>query len=59
MKTSFVVTEALSTSLKPFTLSLSKRRARLRQAQPERVLEISMRPTRSRSGRVAGMSVQP
>ena len=59
MKTSLIVTELLSTSLKPFTLSLSKRRARLRQAQPERVLEIPMRPMRSRYGRVAGMSVQP
>ena len=59
MKTSLIVTELLSTSLKPFTLSLSKRRARLRQAQPERMLEITMRPMRSWRGRVAGMSVQP
>ena len=58
MKTRHIVMESLSTSLKPFTLSLSKRRARLRQAQPERVLEIPMRPMRSRYGRVAGMSVQ-
>ena len=37
MKASPIVTESLSTSLKPFTLSLPKRRARLRQAQPERM----------------------
>jgi hypothetical protein len=59
MKTSLIVMELLSTSLKPFTLSLSKRRARLRQAQLERVLEIPRRPMRSWRGRVAGMSVQP
>ena len=44
MKASPIVTESLSTSLKPFTLSLPKRRARLRQAQPERVFEIQSRP---------------
>ncbi len=58
MKTSLIMTESLPTSLKPVTLSLSKRSARLRQAQPERVLEIPMCTMRSRCFRVAGTSVQ-
>jgi hypothetical protein len=32
-----------SDRVRPFTLSLSKRRARLRQAQPERVLRVDAR----------------
>ncbi|MFY3384492.1 hypothetical protein, partial [Paracidovorax sp. MALMAid1276] len=46
------------TRLKPFTLSLSKCRARLRQAQPERVFEIQKRRMHHRDGRVAGMAMQ-
>ena len=50
MKASPIVTESFSTSVKPFTLSLSKRRARLRQAQPERVFEIQSRRIHQRDG---------
>ncbi|PZQ59950.1 MAG: hypothetical protein DI563_29950 [Variovorax paradoxus] len=42
----------------PFTLSLSKRCAGLRQAQPERFLELQLGIRRARGSGAAGMALR-